>query len=274
MVQWWCFAQPGSAWTWAWRPLIGVWIVLALLVWGYRRVSRNALDRAEREALRRWRRLAFGSALFLLWASLDWPLGPLGASYFASIHMIQYLAVGVAAPALLLLGLSPAVFAGLARSRRVVSVLESVTQPVTAFFLFNIVMTLTHWPGVVDALMPTQLGSFAIDLAWFVGGLILWWPLIAPVPARPGFHPLGKIAYLALNAILIRPPFAMMIFSEAPIYAIYELAPPPASDALGDQQFAGVIMEIGTAWIMFAGVLVIFRRWMVGEHGGALDSAA
>jgi putative membrane protein len=122
--------------------------------------------------------------------------------------------------------------------------------------------------------MPTQLGSFAIDLAWFVGGLILWWPLIAPVPARPGFHPLAKIAYLALNAILIRPPFAMMIFSEAPIYAIYELAPPPASDALGDQQFAGVIMEIGTAWIMFAGVLVIFRRWMVGERGGALDSAA
>jgi putative membrane protein len=273
-VQWWCFAQPGSAWTWTWRPLIGVWIGLALLVWGYRRLSRNAIGPAEREATRRWRRLAFGAALFLLWATLDWPLGPLGASHFASIHMMQYLAVGVAAPALFLVALPPAAFAGLDRSRRVVTALESVTQPVVAFFIFNIVMTVTHWPGVVDALMPTQLGSFAIDLAWLTGGLIFWWPLISPVPARPGFHPLAQIAYLALNAFLIRPPFAMMIFSEYPIYAIYELAPPPASDALGDQQFAGAIMEIGGAWIMFAGVLVVFRRWMVREQAGARDSNA
>ena len=68
-----------------------------------------------------------------------------------------------------------------------------------------------------------------------------------------------------LNAFLIRPPFAMMIFSESPIYEIYELAPPPAQDALNDQQFAGAVMKIGSAWIMFAGVLVIFRNWMLSE---------
>jgi putative membrane protein len=94
---------------------------------------------------------------------------------------------------------------------------------------------------------------------------VFWWPLIAPVPERAGFHPLGKIAYLALNAFLIRPPFAMMIFSEHPIYAIYELAPPVARDALHDQQLAGAIMKIGVAWIMFAAVLVVFQRWRRAE---------
>jgi putative membrane protein len=251
---------------------VGVWIGLALLVWGYLHLTRTASDLLEGRVSRRRRRVAFGSALLLLWASLDWPLGPLGATYFASVHMVQYLAVGVVAPALLLLALPRTTFTALEGRRRTLAALEAVTQPVAAFFIFNVTMTVTHWPGVVDALMPTQLGSFLLDLAWLAGGLVYWWPLIAPVPARPGFHPLGKIAYLALNAFLIRPPFAMMIFSEAPIYAIYEMAPPPARDALDDQQFAGAIMEIGGAWIMFVGVLVVFRRWMESERVGAYDS--
>jgi putative membrane protein len=262
-MQWWCFAQQ-SAWTWTWRPLFGVWALVALLVWGYRRLARGTVA-SEPTATRRLRKLSFGTGVFLLWASLDWPLGPLGAGYFASVHMIQFLAVGVAGPGLLLLGLPPQVFDGLRSRPRIVATLEAVTHPVSAFFIFTVVMTVTHWPAVVDALMPTQVGSFAIDAAWFASGLVFWWPLIAPVPKRPGFHPLGKIAYLALNAFLIRPPFAMMIFSEHPIYAIYELAPPPAGDAMGDQQLAGALMEIGNAWIMLIGVLVVFRRWMRTE---------
>ncbi len=273
-MQWWCFAQPGSAWTWTWRPLIGVWVALALLVWGYRRLTGRASGPGEEEVVRRWRRVAFGSALFLLWASLDWPLGPLGATYLASVHMMQFLAVGVAVPALLLLALPPTAYVGIERRPRALRVLEAVTQPLAAFFIFTILMTATHWPGVVDTLMPWQLGSFVLDLVWLAGGLIFWWPVIAPVPARPGFHPLGKIGYLALNAFLIRPPFAMLIFSESPIYAIYELAPPPARDALDDQQFAGALMKIGLAWIMFAGVVVVFRRWMKTEPGGTRESTA
>tara|TARA_Y100000588_G_scaffold81905_1_gene86248 strand:- start:92 stop:652 length:561 start_codon:yes stop_codon:yes gene_type:complete len=179
--------------------------------------------------------------------------------------MVQFLVVGIAAPALLLLALPTAAYEPLRRHPRLTKALSDFTHPVAAFFIFNIMMTATHWPGVVDLLMPTQLGSFVLNIAWMLGGLIFWWPLIVPVPDRPGFHSLGKIAYLALNAFLIRPPFAMMIFSESPIYAIYELAPPPARDALNDQQLAGAVMKIGSAWIMFAGVLVIFRSWMLAE---------
>lgn len=263
-MQWWCFAQQ-QPWTWTWRPLLGVWVGVVLLVLAYRRLVRRPSADPESDRTTRWRRLAFGLGVFLLWASLDWPLGPLGAGYLASVHMIQFLAVGLAAPALLLLSLPPKAYDGLLTRPRTLSMLEEVTSPVSAFFIFNIVMTVTHWPGVVDSLMPTQLGSFLLDAAWFAGGLIFWWPVIAPVPHRPGFHPLGKIAYLALNAFLIRPPFAMMIFSEHPIYSIYELAPPPGGDALNDQQFGGAIMKIGTAWIMFVGVVVVFKRWVHSE---------
>ena len=264
-MTWWCFAQPGTAWTWQWQPLMGVWLAMVLLIWVYQRALSRIDDSYESSRLRKSRRAAFALAIFLLWASLDWPLGPLGARYLASVHMVQFLAVGIAAPALLLLALPGAAYEPLRRHPRLIKALSDLTHPVSAFFIFNLVMTATHWPGVVDLLMPTQLGSFVLDAAWMLGGLIFWWPLIVPVPERPGFHSLGKIAYLALNAFLIRPPFAMMIFSESPIYAIYELAPPPARDALNDQQLAGAVMKIGIAWIMFAGVLVIFRNWMLLE---------
>lgn len=264
---WWCFAQQ-EPWTWTWRPLPGVWVAIALLAWTYRRLVRRTVADPESRATSRWRRVAFGVATFLLWASLDWPVGPLGAGYLASVHMAQFLAVGVAAPALLLLALPTRVFAGLLEHPRALSVLGSVTHPVSAFFIFNIVMTVTHWPGVVDSLMPTQGGSFVLDVAWLAAGLIFWWPVIAPLPHRPGLHPLGKIGYLALNAFLIRPPFAMMIFSEYPIYSIYELASPPGGDAFNDQQLAGAIMKIGTAWILFVGVIVVFKRWMYVERAG------
>ncbi len=271
-MQWWCFAQQ-EPWTWTWRPLLGVWVGLVLLVLAYRRLVWRSSTDSESRKTTRWRRAAFGTGVFLLWASLDWPLGPLGASYFASVHMSQFLAVGLAAPALLLLALPPAAFDGLLTRPRTLSVLEEVTSPLSAFFIFNIVMTVSHWPGVVDALMPTQLGSFTLDLAWFAGGLIFWWPVIAPVPRRAAFPPLGKIAYLALNAFLIRPPFAMMVFSQHPIYSIYELAPPPGGDALGDQQFAGAIMKIGSAWILFVGVVVVFKQWVRSESDAEAHGA-
>ena len=266
-VQWWCFAQQG-AWSWTWRPLVGVWVVIALLAWGYTRVLSRVDLGAEPARTRRWRSVAYGSALVLLWASLDWPLGPLGASYLASVHMGQFLAVGVAAPALLLLGIPPVAFGWLKAWPRTLGLLEGITQPMAAFFIFNIAMTVSHWPGVVDALMTNQAGSFLLDLTWLAAGLVFWWPLIASVPERPGFHPMGKMAYMSLNAFLIRPPFAMMVFSKHPIYTIYELAPPPGGNALGDQQLAGVIMKIGLAWIMFAGVVAIFQRWRRIDEGG------
>ncbi len=269
---WWCFAQQ-EPWTWAWRPLPGVWIALALLAWGYSRLVRRIGADSESRTTTRWRRVAFGVALFLLWVSLDWPVGPLGAGYLASVHMAQFLSVGVAVPALLLLGLPPKVFDGLLGHPRTLSVLDDLTSPMGAFVIFNVVMTVTHWPGVVDALMPTQGGSFLLDVAWLAGGLVFWWPVIVPVPHRAGFYPIAKIGYLALNAFLVRPPFAMMIFSEYPIYSIYELAPPPGGDAFNDQQFAGAIMKIGTAWIMFVGVVVVFKRWVYLESAAERGEA-
>lgn len=254
-MRWWCSSQ-SVAWEWTWQPYLGVWIlVLAVGVvyaWSVRGMS----------AGHRGRTVLFAAGLLVLWAALDWPLGPLGASYLASIHVLQFLLIGLIAPALLLAGVPPALFHRLPDRPVLFRFIERVTHPVAAFFIFNIVMTLGHWPSVVDTLMASQLGSFALDITWLVGGVIFWWPVVAPVPARPKFSFMLQIAYLAANGLLIRPPSVIMLYAKFPVYAVYELAPPiPGTSAMDDQQLAGVVMKVGSAWIMMLGVGVLFYLW-------------
>ncbi len=259
-MQWWCSAQ-GQPWDWTWRPYVGVWLFVALIAAGYLALRRRHPP-TDPDGRDRHSAAYFVTGLLLLWAALDWPLGALGASYLASAHVTQFMLAGIIAPGLMLLGIPRGVFGVIERRPTLHAFLGDLTHPIPAFLIFNVGMTVTHWPGVVDAAMATQAGAFALDMAWVFCGVIFWWPLLAPTPARPGFHPLLKIGYLALNGILIRPPFAMMLFSEYPIYSTYELAPPfPGTNPLHDQQFAGAIMKLGTAWIMGVAAFMIFREW-------------
>ncbi len=113
---------------------------MVLLIWVYQRLLSRTDDSHESSRLRKSRRAAFALAIFLLWASLDWPLGPLGASYLASVHMVQFLVVGIAAPALLLLALPTVAYEPLRRHPRLTKALSDLTHPVAAFFIFNIMM--------------------------------------------------------------------------------------------------------------------------------------
>lgn len=266
-MQWWCSAQHG-AWEWTWRPYVGVWLLIAAIAVGYwamrRRFDGDVTDRRRRREV-----AAFSMGLCLLWVALDWPLGPLGASYLASVHMLQFLLIGLIAPALLLLGIPRPAFERLRAFPSLYGFLEGVTQPLAAFFIFNVGVTVAHWPSLVDAAMTTQLGMFAMDMSWVVLGVVLWWPVLCPVPAWPKFHPLFKIGYLAINGIIIRPPMMILLFSEFPAYATYELAPPIAGvSALGDQQFAGGVMKVGSAWIMMVAILLLFMAWRRGSEPG------
>ena len=267
-MQWWCSSQ-SVAWDWTWRPYVGVWILVIAAATAYGFHLRTlARDRGRAAAgVGTRHRVLFGLGLMCLWAALDWPLGSLGSSYLASVHMAQFILVALLAPPLLLLGLPPGTYDLLRHSPRLHGAIDSVTQPVAAFFIFNVVMSVSHWPSVVDALMTTQLGSFALDMSWLVSGLIFWWPVIAPIPARPRFSPLAKILYLAVNIILVRPPVLIMLFAEHPAYATYELAPPIRGIfALEDQQFAGGLMKIGTSWILMIGISAVLYHWWKRER--------
>ncbi len=267
-MQWWCSAQT-AAWDWSWQAYPGVWAFVLLLCFGYwislRRPRRSTGAGAAPD--RRLKVASFLCGTLCLWIALDWPVGALGAGYLASAHMVQFLLIALVAPPLLLIGVPAATFEALERRRAVLRVLRVLTHPLVAIVFFNILLVATHWPSVVDTLMVSQLGSFVLDMMWWGAGLVLWWPLVAPIPRRPGFVYLYKVGYLILATIVNTPTFAFLAFSEYPLYATYELAPPVYGlSARVDQQLAGFLMKIGGVLIFWTAITVLFFKWYRAEQ--------
>lgn len=260
-MQWWCSAQ-GIAWSWTWRPYLGVWVLVAALVAGYAWLLRRS-GGASREHV-----AAFAAGVACLWVALDWPVGALAAGYLASVHMVQFLLVALVAPPLLLVALPEPVWDRLARRATLVGFLERLTRPLVASVTFNVLVWLTHWPRLVDALMVSQGGSFLIDMLWILAGVVFWWPVAAPVPRRERFgYPL-KVAYLIFATVANTGVFVYLTFTHLPVYATYELAPPiPWIDAREDQQAAGLLMKMGGGVVLWTAIAVLFARWFRAEQG-------
>ncbi len=263
----WCSAQGGAAWTWAWQPYVGAWIVVLLLAVLYHRMAARP---AEPAAPRRgW---LYAAGLVVLWATLDWPLAALGAGYLASAHMVQYLTMTLVVPPLLLLGLPAGAWGALERRPALRALVARATRPVVALVAYTAILGFTHLPAVLDTMMRTQVGSFAFDALWFLGGVVFWWPLLAPVPDRSRFHPLARMGYLFAATIPSTAVGLMLVLADYPQYATYELAPRVAGiglTALEDQRLAGLLMKFAGGAIVWTVIAVIFFRWALREDAEA-----
>jgi len=266
-VTWWCSARD-VAWTWSWQAYPGVWLFVAALVLLYVATFVMLGPRhtaPDERSVHPGRVAAFGFGILALWIATDWPLGTLGAGYLLSVHTVQYLLYTFVAPPLMLLGLPRWLPLVLERRPKVWRVLCLFARPVIALVTVNAVLLVTHLPPVVDGFRRSQLGSFTIDLAWLLAGLIMWWPVFAPRPEAGRLSEPWKIGYLFLTTIVPTVPAGFFVFSDFPIYALYELAPRVQGIAAGaDQQAAGLLMKAGDPIIWLA-MLAVFVRWSARE---------
>jgi putative membrane protein len=258
-MTWWCSAS-SAPWAWVWRPYPGVWLFVALVVGLYWRFGRPRAEPAGGRPA-----LAFLVGVAILWLALDWPVGALGG-YLAAAHAGQFILLGLAAPPFLLVGLR-ARLAELARaSGRARATLRVLAHPLTGLAGFNAILFASHVPGAVDLLMGSQLGSFGIDLAWIAAGLLLWFPAFGPAETMRVSPPL-MMGYLFLQTIPSTVPAAFLIFSQFPLFKLYELAP-RVSDLLTpayDHQVAGLLMKTVGDPVIWIGMAVVFFRWANAE---------
>ena len=104
--------------------------------------------------------------------------------------------------------------------------------------------------------------SYAVEYRPLLfAGLLFWWPII--MPGGPAwFVPMVRMGYLVASMVLMTAPNAMITFSDLPIYATFELAPPiPGISALQDQRFAGIWMRLGSAIAVWTTISILFYRW-------------
>lgn len=263
-MTWWCSASD-AAWRWEWQAYPGAWLAVLVLLAGVWRLWRATPPPgpAPRE------RVYLGIAVAALWLAIDWPIGALGAGYLSWVHTVQYLLISLIGAPLLLLALPEALVRAAATAPRRRAVLRFAAHPVFALAVFNVILYVTHLPQVVDGPMKSQLGNFAVDLAWLLGGLALWWPVIAPEGISRIGPPL-KIGYLFVSTIPPTIPAAYLTFAKHPVYALYELAPRvPGLDvpAQVDQQLSGLIMKVIGDPILWLAMAIVFFRWARRERG-------
>jgi putative membrane protein len=259
----WCVTIT-ETWSWTFRAYPGIWLSVVLLVVPYllamyRRTGANP-DRGRRIGF-------FLAGVAVYWLATDWPLGTLGAGYLASAHMVQYLLYSLGAAPLILLGV-PEWMARRALGRlRLYRAVRFLTRPLAAGLIFNAVLLVTHAPITVDTLRSNQFGSFGLDVTWLLAGLVLWMPVISPLPElRPASYG-TRMVYLFLAAQVIPMiPGGFLTFSEFPLYRTYELAPRIGGFSAGhDQALAGALMKVGGVPIIWGTMFGLMIKWARSE---------
>jgi len=267
-VRFWC-SRVLTDWTWAWKPYWGVWLLVALIAVAYGlswrrhlRVTGRGLDRVDKKHIAQ-----FAGGLLVLWVASDWPVGALGAAYLVSIHMLQFLLYVLGAAPLLLLGTPEWMARRLLHRLRLDRPYRFIARPIPAAIMFNIVIVCTHAPLPVDILRSGQLASFLLDMVWLVAGLIVWSPVVSPLPEVVHPSVLVKMAYmfLGIGGVSIIPA-GFMVFADYPLYGAYELAPRVGMSAVEDQQLAGAFMKVGMLPVVWLTMAVMWARWFYATH--------
>lgn len=265
-MTWWCSASK-EPWTWGFRAYPGIWLLMATVIVGYvagwRRHRPATLTPAERR-----KPLWFGLGAAAMWLATDWPLGTLGAGYLAGAHMVQYMLYTLVAGPLLLLGTPEWLARPLVERLHLAGILRVAAKPLIAGVVFNLILVATHAPFTVDTFRANQFGSFALDMLWIGSGLLLWLPLISPLPEYVHPSPAVRCIYLFLaSGALPMVPGGIMTFSSFPLYATYELAPRVHGiSAAADQQSAGILMKIGNIPVVWGYIFATFVKWAMNDR--------
>jgi putative membrane protein len=209
----------------------------------------------------RWRTISFGAAMVLALAVLVTPLGTLATHYLLSAHLLQNVVLAEWAPALAVLGLSPALASRLGAFAPV----RLLTRPFVALPLWVLTYAVWHVPGPYEAALTNPPLLRLEHLTYFLAGCCLWWPVFQ---SRPHDLPNGaKAAYLFAAFLLNSPVGLLLALLPSPIYGFYESAPRLRDlGPLTDQQIAGVIMAASEAIVFFGIFAVYVLRFLAEEE--------
>jgi len=249
----WSESAAQSAWP-------GGWAILAALVMAAAYCS-CVLAFGRRETRPRWGYFALGLGVWI--AALSGPLERLALDRLYSAYILQQiLLVMVVCPALLA-GLEPWMLRPLLARPWLARVLRAITGPRIALAIFVCVFTAIHIPWVCNQLCHVKPFYHTVRLSLFFAGLILWWPLLSPLPEFPRLSQPMQGLYLMALMLAMSAVGAPVALADTVLYHFYMGGPHPLGiSALDDQVLGGVLMWVlqGVILTVLASVLVV--RWL------------
>ncbi len=212
------------------------------------------------------RRLWFYSGLTVLFLGLNGWLHDLSDSYLFSAHMVQHLLLALVVAPLLIMGTPGWMLRPALGLPGVGPVARWLTKPTHTFAIFNVVMAAWHLPPLYNTAMAHHSVHIVQHLMFLVASVLMWWPVLSPLPELPRLPYPGQMLYLFLMSIPMSIVAVYIAYADSILYPAYSTAPRIwGLSPMNDQLIGGLIMWIPGGLFFFAIISVVFYRWQQRE---------
>ena len=209
-----------------------------------------------------WRLAAWLVGLWLVWLATASPLSGLDRALLTA-HMLKHLVLmTVAAPLLLVSEPLALLRCGLGLEERRVPVAlatsgRALTHPALCWLAGTATVLAWHVPAAMSLAMHSAAGHALQSASFLAGGLLFWWPVVQPWPARPHWPAWTVPLYLLLATLPCDALSAFLAFCGRPVYTAALSAASP-EQLLADQERAGALM-----WVWVTLVYLVPAVWQV-----------
>ena len=256
-----------------WQPHPDAWLLIVLLLGGYLYAlsawgPSSAPGRPAATSRQRW---CFYAGVASIWVVADWPVSVLADELF-SVHMVQHLVFSLISAPLLLLGTPGWLWRRLLKPRAVNAAWRILTKPVVALLVYNGWIVVYHWAPIVDLSVGNASFHLLTHTLWMGTALVMWWPVLSPLPELPHLAPATRMLYLFGQSIVPTVPASFLTFGESLLYRSYVQSPLAFGiDPITDQQVAGLLMKVAAGFFIWGVIAVLFFRWSADHDSGAPD---
>jgi putative membrane protein len=212
-----------------------------------------------------WQRALFYAGVLVMVLVSTWPFHDIANERLFTFHMMEHMALSLVVPPLLLAGTPWWLMRAVVGP--ILPVVEFVTRPLFALLLFNGWLAFLHVPAVVELMVTNELFHLFAHAVLFVSAIIMWWPVMDPIPETQYLTPFGKMGYLFMQSLVPTIPASFLTLGSTPLYGIYATFPRLwGVSAMTDQIVAGLIMKIGGGLIIWGFLAWIFFSWWADEQ--------
>jgi putative membrane protein len=207
-------------------------------------------------------RFLYHTALAAMFFSLNGWLHDLSDSYLFSAHMFQHLVLALFVAPLMVLGTPGGMLRPILALRGVSPVARWLTAPTHCFAIFNVVVAGWHLPPLYNYALAHHPVHIAQHLTLLAASVLMWWPVLSPLPELPRLNYPGQMLYLFLMSIPMAIVSVYIAYSDGILYPLYARAPRMwGITPMSDQLIGGLIMWIPGGLFFYGIISIVFFRW-------------
>ena len=207
-------------------------------------------------------RLSYFSSLALLFLTLNGPLHDLSDFYLFSGHMVQHLILTLVVPPLMILGTPGWMLRPVLRHAPLSGAVRKLTSVTWCFAIFNVVLAFWHLPPLYNVALANHGIHILQHLMFIAASVLMWWPLMSPLPELPRAAYPAQMLYCFLMVIPMSIISIYIAMADTLLYPAYAAAPRILGiTPMQDQQYGGLIMWIPGGVFFYAVMTVVFFKW-------------